>query len=203
MTPRNTKQGASANARRAPSKGVARAASPSRTQQYPLRGQGVPPPSQHRVCAASQRRPRTPLDPRRSRARPSPRRGAGGCCRSSSSRWRLSSPRPTIRWRRCSTERHASGRCSAPNSNGVRARNDRLATQVDRLKTPEGVEDYARVAARAGEGGRDRSASWWTTPFRRRRRPPWHRISASTAKRPSCRPIGPWTAFLDSVFGIE
>jgi hypothetical protein len=85
---------------------------------------------------------------------------------------------------------------------GVRARNARLDTQVARLKTPEGVEDYARVQLGLVKAGEhvgvvvDDSVSApasLTVPSALR-------LDSEEAVVP---PIGPWTAFLDSVFGNE
>jgi hypothetical protein len=85
---------------------------------------------------------------------------------------------------------------------GVRARNTRLDTQVARLKTPEGVEDYARVQLGLVKAGEhvgvvvDDSVS---TPASLTV-PSALRLDSEEAVVP---PIGPWTAFLDSVFGNE
>ncbi len=85
---------------------------------------------------------------------------------------------------------------------GVKARNARLGTQVARLKTPEGVEDYARVnlgLVKAGEHVGvvvDDSAALPETITV----PSALRLDSEEAVVP---PIGPWTAFLDSVFGNE
>lgn len=85
---------------------------------------------------------------------------------------------------------------------GVRARNGRLDTSVARLKTPEGVEDYARVQLGLVKAGEhvgvvvDDSASTPATTAV----PSALRLDSEEAVVP---PIGPWTAFLDSVFGNE
>jgi len=162
MTPRNTKQGASANARRASSTARARAASSSRTP--------------------------------------------------SSWRWWLLPllviglaavfvltyyPVAKVQYRE--TRERARLRAELV---GVRARNDRLATQVERLKTPEGVEDYARVQLGLVKAGEevgvvvDDSAAMPAT------------TTVASALRLDSEeavvvPVGPWTAFLDSVFGNE
>jgi cell division protein FtsB len=85
---------------------------------------------------------------------------------------------------------------------GVRARNDRLAAQVARLKTPEGVEDYARVQLGLVKAGEhvgvvvdDGAAVPATLTVASALR-----LDSEEAVEP---PIGPWTAFLDSVFGNE
>lgn len=85
---------------------------------------------------------------------------------------------------------------------GVRSRNDRLAAQVARLKTPEGVEDYARAQLGLVKVGEhvgvvvDDAASVPTTI-----------VVASALHLDSEEAVvtatGPWTAFLDSVFGNE
>ena len=85
---------------------------------------------------------------------------------------------------------------------GVQARNSRLAAQVERLKTPEGVEDYARLQLGLVKAGEkvgvvvDESASLPAT------------IAVASAAEIDSEeavvpPVGPWTAFLDSVFGVE
>lgn len=84
----------------------------------------------------------------------------------------------------------------------VRERNNRLATEVARLKTPEGVEDYARAELGLVKTGEqvgvvvDDSVSQPATI-----------TVASTLELDSeetvVPPVGPWTAFLDSVFGNE
>jgi len=84
------------------------------------------------------------------------------------------------------------------------ARNHRLATEVARLKTPEGVEDYARSQlgmVKAGEhvvivtDATEKTPSTLTTAGT----PPMLDSSGETTGGPS----GPWTAFLDSVFRVQ
>ncbi len=79
----------------------------------------------------------------------------------------------------------------------LEARNDRLQEQVDKLKTPEGVEDYARSQlglVKAGENAVvvvDGTAKEKTT-------------TSPDIEDPSAEdPVGPWTAFLDLVFGVR
>lgn len=79
----------------------------------------------------------------------------------------------------------------------LEARNDRLQEQVDKLKTPEGVEDYARSQlglVKAGENAVvvvDGTAEKKTT-------------TSPDIEDPSAEdPVGPWTAFLDLVFGVR
>jgi len=83
----------------------------------------------------------------------------------------------------------------------LKARNRRLSTEVARLQTPEGVEDYARtqlglvkrgehvVVVRTGDGSV---------------------LSTSTQSVPevdsdymAAEPVGPWTGLLDLVFGVR
>jgi cell division protein FtsB len=85
----------------------------------------------------------------------------------------------------------------------VQARNGRLRTQVARLKTPEGVEDYARTQlgmVKQGEhvvvvldGTKPQAADIATIGA-----PP--RLDSDEA---TVAPAGPWNAFLDSVFGLQ
>ncbi len=83
----------------------------------------------------------------------------------------------------------------------LQARNDRLRKQVDRLRTPEGVEDYARsqlglvkkgenvVVVVDGNTAAEASAALAAPEI----------DSAHAAEQPA----GPWTAFLDLVFGVQ
>lgn len=87
----------------------------------------------------------------------------------------------------------------------IQARNDRLRATVTALATPEGVEDYARsqlgmvrkgehvVIVVDGDQRRTRSQS----PTEALIAP---RIDSQEAVNPA---VGPWTAFLDSVFGVQ
>jgi cell division protein FtsL len=87
--------------------------------------------------------------------------------------------------------------------NSVQARNGRLRAQVARLKTPEGVEDYARSQlgmVKQGEnvvvvvdGSKPKPAESPTISA-----PP--RLDSDET---TVAPAGPWTAFLDSVFGLR
>jgi len=83
----------------------------------------------------------------------------------------------------------------------LQARNERLREQVDRLKTPAGVEDYARSQlglVKKGEnvvvvidGDEDKAAS---------------RVDGKPqidSEEGTATPVGPWTAFLDLVFGVQ
>lgn len=83
----------------------------------------------------------------------------------------------------------------------LQARNDRLRKQVERLKTPDGVEDYARSqlglvktgehAVRVVDG--DESAEMSATMA----------APKIDSDESSVAPVGPWTAFLDLVFGFR
>lgn len=83
----------------------------------------------------------------------------------------------------------------------LEARNERLRAQVERLKTPEGVEDYARSQLGMVKRGENaivvvdaaadkRSAASTAAPL----------IDSDITTE---GPVGPWTAFLDLVFGLE
>ena len=202
MTPRNTKQGASAKARRASSTGGTRAASPARTPS-PSSTRSV----RSRPKVSSGARGETAAPRANSRPKKGPRQADP-----SSWRWWLLPllaialvavfiatyyPVAKVQYR----ETRDRSRLRAE-LEGVRARNARLGTQVARLKTPEGVEDYARVQLGLVKAGEhvgvvvDDSAS---TPGT---------IAVASALRLDSEeavvpPIGPWTAFLDSVFGNE
>lgn len=82
----------------------------------------------------------------------------------------------------------------------LEARNDRLREEVELLKTPEGVEDYARSqlgmvkrgenAVVVVEAGAENSKVSTAAP----------EIDSDNTTE---GPVGPWTAFLDLVFGLE
>jgi len=80
----------------------------------------------------------------------------------------------------------------------VKANNAQLRKDVDRLKTPEGVEDLAREQLGLVKPGEhpvvvlgDEAATQTAAPDLR--------TSVETTGAPS----GPWTAFLDAVFGVK
>lgn len=208
MTPRNTKQGASANARRASSTGGPRAASSART----------PSAASARVASPKAKAPGratgktgAPKAPARAKAPGRPKKPARSAAPSSWRWWLLpvlviaiaavfvATYYPVAKVQHRETRERARLRAELE---GVRARNERLGTQVARLKTPEGVEDYARVQLGLVKTGEhvgvvvDDSASMPGTITV----PSALRLDSEEAVAP---PIGPWTAFLDSVFGNE
>jgi len=83
----------------------------------------------------------------------------------------------------------------------LQARNARLRAEVARLRTPEGVEEYARSqlgmvkrgehVAMVLDGDESRQAS--------------AALAAPTIDGDAFleEPVGPWTAFLDIVFGMQ
>jgi cell division protein FtsB len=85
----------------------------------------------------------------------------------------------------------------------LQARNDRLRTEVARLRTPEGVEDYARVQlgmVKQGEnvlivvnGDKPAPALASTATV----------VPQLDSDESTIAPAGAWTAFLDSVFGAK
>jgi cell division protein FtsB len=190
MTPRNTKHGASANTRRAASKEASRGASPSRTN---TRDPKTAAPKAGKPKAARATKP----------ARPEP----------SAWRWWLLPvvalvagavfvgtyyPVAKVQYR----ETRERARLEAE-LQGIRARNARLSTQVARLKTPEGVEDYAREQLGMVKAGEtvgvvvDSEAASQTTTSVVSAAP---YIDSEETLKPA---VGPWAAFLDSVFGIQ
>lgn len=83
----------------------------------------------------------------------------------------------------------------------LQARNDRLREQVDKLKTPEGVEDYARSQlgmVKRGENAVVVVDKANATPSKTSTIAPVIDSDVTTEG-----PVGPWTAFLDLVFGLE
>lgn len=85
----------------------------------------------------------------------------------------------------------------------LHARNSRLATEVARLKTPEGVEDYARsqlgmvkrgehiVVVTEGSSRASKTMTIGVSP------------QIDTSEVTTTAPRGPWAAFLDSVFNVK
>jgi|GEM_PF-1135774 len=83
----------------------------------------------------------------------------------------------------------------------LRARNDRLRTQVARLRTPEGVEDYARLQMGFVKAGEHQIVVVdGTEPVAPLASQAPVRIDSQEAVKP---PVGPWTAFLDAVFSVQ
>ena len=188
MTPRNTQLGASANARRTPSSRVAR----------------VAPSQASRTKPASARSPRAlSTAPEKPRVRDRD---------TSSHRWWLlplvivavlslfvAGYYPVARVQYRETRERTMLRTQL---DAIRARNDRLRDDVARLKTPEGVEDYARLQlgmVKKGEhqvivvdGTEPTSVAMGKDSERQ--------IDSAEALKP---PVGQWTAFLDAVFGVQ
>ena len=185
MTPRNTQQGATANARKAAASRGARAASSARTSK--------PAPAK-----ASPKKPAAKSKP-----------SIAGI----SWRWWLLPlivvatvgvfigayyPVAKVQYR----ETRERDRLQAE-LDSLQVRNGRLRTQVARLKTPDGVEDYARsqlgmvkqgehvVVVLDGSKPEPAQSTSMTTP---------PRLDTDEA---TVAPAGPWTAFLDSVFGLQ
>lgn len=82
----------------------------------------------------------------------------------------------------------------------LQARNDRLRDQVERLKTPEGVEDYARSQLGLVKKGEHRIVVVTEGNAAATEDKSAPRIDSDET---TVGPIGPWTAFLDLVFGVE
>jgi cell division protein FtsB len=186
MTPRNTKQGASASARKAP----------------------VP----RRAREASSARPTTTA------ARPAPKPRADKPARpkrdASWFRWWLLpifvvaavalfvvTYYPVARVQYLETRHRAQLQSELAMLN---ERNTKLGTQVARLKTPEGVEDYARSQlgmVKQGEhvvvvtDGQGRLSTATATLS--------EQPDLSASGDTTTGPRGPWSAFLDAVFKIQ
>lgn len=187
MTPRNTKQGASASTRKAPVNRRARGVSSARASTT----SATPAPA----------RPRKPASTRKKRD-------------ASWFRWWLlpifvvaaaaifvATYYPVARVQYMETRQRAQLQAQL---NALQTRNARLNTQVARLKTPEGVEDYARsqlgmvkrgdhLIVVTDQAGHASAASTATTALGAT-----PEIDSSTET--TAGPRGPWTAFLDSVF---
>jgi len=184
MAPRKTQNGASATTRRTPAKGGARASSSARTPKS---------------------------SPRRKSAPASAKRGE--TCKAPERRWWLVpaiaitvvglfvwSYYPVARVQYRETRERARLQSELDT---LKQRNARLRKQVDRLKTPEGVEDYARTQLGLVKRGEnvvvvvDGSKPSGTTT----------RVASAAPRIDSDEiadaPAGPWTALLDAVFGVQ
>ena len=83
----------------------------------------------------------------------------------------------------------------------LRERNDRLRAQVDRLRTPEGVEDYARSQLGLVKKG-EKVAVVVDGDEAQRNAEALAKPTIDSAETDPA-PAGPWTAFLDLVFGVQ
>jgi hypothetical protein len=83
----------------------------------------------------------------------------------------------------------------------IQTRNARLRSEVARLKTPEGVEDYARLKlGMVKRGEHVVIVSDGTEPTETSVANALPEIDSQEAVKP---PVGPWTAFLDAFFGVQ
>jgi uncharacterized membrane-anchored protein YhcB (DUF1043 family) len=83
----------------------------------------------------------------------------------------------------------------------IQARNGRLRAQVARLKTPEGVQDYALLRlGMAKKGEHVVIVNDGTEPTQSALAASIPDIDSQEAPKP---PAGPWTAFLDAFFGVQ
>ena len=187
MTPRNTQQGASASARKAPVR--------RRAQEAPS------PRTSPRSATRTQAFPRSESSAR-------PKRDM------SQYRWGLLphvvvaavvlfvvTYYPVARVQYMETRQRARLRAEL---SALQTRNARLDTQVARLKTPEGVEDYARSQLGMVKQGEhvvvvsDGSARPGLSTAANSVAP-----QIDTSTKSAAGPSGPWTAFLDSVFKVQ
>lgn len=195
MTPRNTQLGASASALRAPSLRVPAAAPSSRTRKTPA--------TRARIVAA-----------RPAGRGQSPRARATAAAQEYiAHRWWLlpvvivavvslfiAAYYPVARVQYRETRARAALQSEL---DAIRARNERMRADVARLRTPEGVEDYARLQLGMVKKGEHQiivvdgtettaalSAATGGVP----------KIDSQVVAKP---PVGPWTAFLDAFFGVQ
>lgn len=80
----------------------------------------------------------------------------------------------------------------------LEARNERLRDQVEELKTPEGVEAYARSQLGMVKKGETAVVVVDGTESEAATAAP--DIDSDAASK---EPVGPWTAFLDLIFGVR
>ena len=85
--------------------------------------------------------------------------------------------------------------------NALEARNQKLGVQVARLKTNEGIEDYARSQlGMVKKGEHVVIVTDGTEPTQTTLANAIPQIDSQEETRP---PAGPWTAFLDAFFGVQ
>ena len=195
MTPRNMQLGASASARRMPAKrGVRQAPSPvSRTpataSPRAVRGEavsGARPPKRPRTAVASHR----DLPGYRWWLLPIVVIGVIGLF--------VAAYYPVARVEYRETRQKATLQAEL---NAIQARNARLRAQVDHLKTPDGVADYALLRlGMAKKGEHVVIVSDGTEPTQAPIAAGVPEIDSQQAAKP---PVGPWTAFLDAFFGVQ
>ena len=185
MTPRNTQLGASASAMRAPSLRVPRPAPSAATRRTVARP----------ARASARKRPTAAV-----------RRGD-----STAHRWWLLPlvviavlavfiatyyPVARVQYRETRERSRLQAELGA-----IRARNHRIRQEVARLRTPEGVEDYARLQlglVKQGEhqvvvvDGTESEQSLLAQGA--------PEIDSQESVKP---PVGSWTGFLDAVFGVQ
>lgn len=192
MTPRNTQLGASASAGWAPFKKVSRSASPAASRATTKR----PSPARKGSASATKRKPPAAATKRRE---------------SHAHRWWLlplvviavlvffvAAYYPVVRVQYRETRSRSLLQAEL---DGIRARNGRLLSEVERLKTPEGVEDYARLQLGLVKRGEHQivvvDGTEATHTLIAQGAP---EIDSQAAVKPT---IGPWTAFLDAIFGVQ
>lgn len=198
MTPRKTKQGASARGRSASGSGSGRAAASSRPRQS-----STPRRAGAKASGSASRSPRS-------------RAGAGAARKPASRRlalpqrwWTIPAllsaafvlfvwvyyPVAAVEYRESKERARLQAELDV-----LKARNDRLRTQVDRLKTPAGVEDYARSQlglVKKGENvvvvvdGKETTAAAGADE------------PAIDSDETLAEPVSPWTALLDLIFGLR
>lgn len=223
MTPRKSQQGASAAARKAPVHRRARDASSSRTPTSALTAKqlsaAVNVPAGKRVPAPSRlssgKKPASSKRPTSGKTNSAPARTGASKRKGKDAswfRWWLLPPLvgatiavlvalyyPVAQVQYKETRERAELQAELK---GLQTRNSRLAVEVARLKTNEGVEDYARsqlgmvkrgehvVIVTDSAGGR--SAPTTTTEAR-----------IDAPEQTATAPKGAWTEFLDAVFGVQ
>ena len=194
MRPKNTQLGASASTRRAPSPRAARGV-PSPV--IPLRT-AVPRTTRGRADAAVPAKNRT-------RGDETPRRDSAGY------RWWLlpivvlgivalfiGAYYPVARVEYRETRERAALQAEL---GAIQSRNSRLRSEVARLKTPQGVEDYARLRLGMVKNGEHVVVvTDGTEPTETTVANAVPEIDSQEAVKP---PVGPWTAFLDAFFGVQ
>lgn len=187
MAPRKTHNGASAATRRTPTRGGVRASSASRTSTSPKPRPAARPKARTSSAKKSKRRS---ADPGRWWTLP-----AAVVVVLVVFAW---SYYPVVRVQYRETREQAR---LAAELKGLQERNERLRDSVDRLRTPEGVEDYARSQLGLVKKGEHRVVVVTDGKAQASSAP------ANTLRIDSdettATPIGPWTAFLDLVFGVE
>ncbi len=203
MAPRNTRTGATTATKRTPAKGSSRSSSSSRSRDSSASRGGAKRQSSASRSSAAKRPKQTGTrgaDPK-----------ARGVSQAEARRWwalpvavvvLLAAfawsyyPVARVQYRETREKARLEAELSA-----LQARNSRLRAEVARLRTPEGVEDYAR--SQLGLVKRGESVAMVVDGNEAAKASAALAVPQIDGDEAVEGPVGPWTAFLDIVFGVQ